>query len=44
MILGLLPAIRGGLGELARTGQDARLIDGAVRSMFEGFEEGGEAA
>jgi len=24
--------------------EDARLIDGAVRSMFEGFEEGGEAA
>jgi hypothetical protein len=24
--------------------EDARLIDGAVRSRFEGFEEGGEAA
>jgi len=28
MILGLLPAIRGGLGELARTGQHTRLLDG----------------
>lgn len=27
MILGLLPAIRGGLGELARTGQHTRLLD-----------------
>src|SRR5206468_13132145 len=28
MILGLLPAIRGGIGELAQTGQHTRLIDG----------------
>jgi glycosyltransferase involved in cell wall biosynthesis len=38
MILGLLPAIRGGLGELARTGQDARLIDGYLRPYARAFE------
>jgi glycosyltransferase involved in cell wall biosynthesis len=39
MILGLLPAIRGGLGELGRTGQDARLLDGYVRPYAAAFEE-----
>ena len=39
MILGLLPAIRGGLGELARTGQDARLIDGYLQPYARAFEE-----
>lgn len=39
MILGLLPAIRGGLGELARTGQHARLIDGYLRPYAEAFDE-----
>ena len=39
MILGLLPAIRGGLGELARTGQDARLLDGYVRPYATAFDE-----
>ena len=39
MILGLLPAIRGGLGELARTGQDARLLDGYVRPYAAAFHE-----
>jgi glycosyltransferase involved in cell wall biosynthesis len=39
MILGLLPAIRGGLGELARTGQDARLLDGYVRPYAAAFDE-----
>jgi glycosyltransferase involved in cell wall biosynthesis len=39
MILGLLPATRGGLGELARTGQHVRLIDGYLRPYAEAFEE-----
>jgi len=39
MILGLLPAIRGGLGELAQTGQDTRLLDGYVRPYAAAFEE-----
>lgn len=39
MILGLLPAIRGALGELARTGQDARLLDGYIRPYVAAFEE-----
>jgi len=38
MILGLLPAIRGGLGELARTGQHARLIDGYLTPYARAFE------
>src|SRR5207249_7685176 len=38
MVLGLLPAIRGGLGELARTGQHARLIDGYFRPYARAFE------
>src|SRR5207247_1380705 len=38
MVLGLLPAIRGGLGELARTGQHARLIDGYLKPYARGFE------
>src|SRR5262249_55553329 len=39
MSLGLLPAIRGGLGELARTGQDARLLDGYVRPYAAAFDD-----
>jgi glycosyltransferase involved in cell wall biosynthesis len=39
MILGLLPAIRGGLGELARTGQHTRLIDGYLIPYARAFEE-----
>ena len=38
MVLGLLPAIRGGLGELARTGQHARLIDGYLKPYARAFE------
>jgi len=38
MVLGLLPAIRGGLGELAKTGQHARLIDGYLKPYARGFE------
>ena len=38
MILGLVPATRGGLGELARTGQAARLIDGYFRPYARAFE------
>jgi glycosyltransferase involved in cell wall biosynthesis len=38
MILGLLPAIRGGLGELARTGQHARLIDGYLKPYARAFD------
>jgi glycosyltransferase involved in cell wall biosynthesis len=30
-VLGLLPAIRGGLGDLARSGQHTRLVDGYLR-------------
>ena len=37
-VLGLLPAIRGGLGELARTGQHARLIDGYLRPYVQAFD------
>jgi glycosyltransferase involved in cell wall biosynthesis len=37
MILGLLPAIRGGLGELAQTGQHTRLIDGYLRPYTRAF-------
>ena len=38
MVLGLLPAIRGGLGELAKTGQHTRLIDGYFRPYARAFE------
>jgi glycosyltransferase involved in cell wall biosynthesis len=39
MILGLLPAIRGGLGELARTGQHTRLLDGYLVPYARAFGE-----
>ena len=39
LVLGLLPAIRGGLGELAKTGQHSRLIDGYLRPYAAAFEE-----
>lgn len=39
LVLGLLPSIRGGLGELAKTGQDSRLIDGYLRAYAAAFEE-----
>ena len=39
MILGLLPAIRGGLGELAKTGQHSRLLDGYLRPYTRAFDE-----
>ena len=39
MILGLLPSIRGGLGELAKTGQHTRLIDGYLTPYARAFEE-----
>jgi glycosyltransferase involved in cell wall biosynthesis len=39
LVLGLLPAIRGGLGELAKTGQDSRLIDGYLRPYAAVFGE-----
>jgi len=39
MILGLLPAIRGGLGELAKTGQHTRLIDSYLRPYARAFDE-----
>jgi len=38
MVLGLLPAIRGGLGELAKTGQHARLIDAYFAPYARAFE------
>ncbi len=37
MILGLLPAIRGGIGELAQTGQHSRLIDGYLTPYARAF-------
>jgi glycosyltransferase involved in cell wall biosynthesis len=37
--LGLLPSIRGGLGDLARTGQHSRLIDGYLRPYARAFDE-----
>jgi glycosyltransferase involved in cell wall biosynthesis len=37
MILGLLPAIRGGIGELAQTGQHTRLIDGYLVPYAQAF-------
>ena len=39
MVLGLLPAIRGGLGELAKTGQHTRLIDGYLTPYARTFDE-----
>lgn len=39
MILGLLPSIRGGLGELAKTGQHSRIIDGYLKPYARAFEE-----
>ena len=39
MVLGLLPAIRGGLGELAKTGQHTRLIDGYLAPYAHAFGE-----
>lgn len=39
MILGLLPSVRGGLGELAKTGQHSRLIDGYLRPYARAFDE-----
>lgn len=39
MVLGLLPSIRGGLGDLARTGQDSRLIEGYFKPYVRVFEE-----
>src|SRR2546425_9586440 len=39
MVLGLLPSIRGGLGELATPGQQTRLIDGYFKPYARVFEE-----
>jgi len=39
MILGLLPEIRGGLGELARTGQHSRFIEGYLKPYARAFDE-----
>jgi glycosyltransferase involved in cell wall biosynthesis len=39
LVLGLLPSIRGGLAELAKTGQDSRLIDGYLRPYAAAFDE-----
>jgi glycosyltransferase involved in cell wall biosynthesis len=39
MRLGLLPALGGGIRELARTGQVSRLIDGYLRRYVEAFDE-----
>ncbi|TMK76582.1 MAG: glycosyltransferase family 4 protein [Actinobacteria bacterium] len=39
MVLGLLPSIRGGLGELAKTGQHSRLIEGYLRPYARAFDE-----
>jgi len=39
MVLGLLPAIRGGLADLARSGQHTRLIDGYFRPYARAFDE-----
>jgi glycosyltransferase involved in cell wall biosynthesis len=39
MIVGLLPAVRGGLGELAKSGQHSRLIDGYLRPYARAFDE-----
>ena len=37
-MLGLLPALGGGLGELARTGQAARLLDGYIARYLTSFD------
>ncbi len=39
MRLGLLPALGGGIREMARTGQASRLIDGYLRRYAEAFDE-----
>jgi len=39
MILGLLPEIRGGLGELARTGQHSRFVEGYLKPYARAFDE-----
>ncbi len=39
MRLGLLPAVGGGVRELARTGQVSRLVDGYLRRYVEAFDE-----
>src|SRR5882724_9327119 len=39
MVLGLLPAIRGGLGELGKTGQHTRLIHGYLKPYTRAFDE-----
>jgi glycosyltransferase involved in cell wall biosynthesis len=39
MVLGLLPEIRGGLGELARTGQHSRFVDGYLQPYARAFDE-----
>lgn len=38
MVLGLLPEIRGGLRELAKTGQDSRFIEGYLKPYARAFE------
>ena len=38
MILGLLPALGGGLGELASTGQAGRLLDGYMARYVTAFD------
>jgi glycosyltransferase involved in cell wall biosynthesis len=39
MVLGLLPSIRGGIGELAKTGQHTRLIEGYFKPYARAFAE-----
>src|ERR1041384_580533 len=39
MIVGLLPSLRSGLGDLARTGQHSRLIDGYLKPYARVFEQ-----
>lgn len=39
MILGLLPELAGGLGELARTGQHTRFVDGYLGPYARAFDE-----
>jgi glycosyltransferase involved in cell wall biosynthesis len=39
MVLGLLPEIRGGLGELASTGQHSRFVEGYLRPYARAFDE-----
>jgi len=38
MVLGLLPEIRGGLGELARTGQHSRFVEGYLKPYARAFD------